>query len=341
MAVGKASKFGVILVASESDERCERLGLALAGVGVEVLEVPDVYLALGELVACSREHPVAVVVQASCVEGSEAEFFPMARRLVRDVRTYVLQARVGEERAVATAVSAGATVLETNTLSLKEWASSLVQPARQPGAPGDDLAAETAGPVPAPAVAPRMNWASAEPEMLIEEIAEPVEPEPPSDTDDIRRPESASAALEDLATEAVPAVSEIPLGCPAGEESAEAEATEAPEPEKPRQDERVPESQDVRFARPIEVPASWGQPGGEAESNSPIRAEDDGVIPAVPWCPPAGRPARTPPSARGISHTPTPGPTAPPNEDLHLTREELDALLGDPADPPNLRRFRP
>ncbi len=304
---------GIILIADTSDERCESLCCAVRAVGLNVWQVGDVYLGLGEILARVSVPPAAVVVKADNLDASEIEFFSLAGRLVGGEHVHVLGGPAVDGGLIRSAIAASATVLETG--DLVEWAQSLAEPVASEQIP--DAA-------PVPTCQERVEAADAMPkDDSLRESAE-------------LAPEPAVPAECDVSPEPAP-----PAQGPSGA-SIHPDAEASGEPHTGIQDEQSPDSavepesspSAVPVARPIEVPGPWGHdvPNGGAGASE---ADNGGPAASFPWRPSPDRPTRTPPSARAIEHPPLRGPT-----EVELTREELDALLDDRTTPPDSWRTR-
>ncbi|MGB9624857.1 MAG: hypothetical protein ACPMAQ_08340 [Phycisphaerae bacterium] len=290
----------VIVVAGDAAQRAAVICRALGAAGIEVIRLPDVYAAMGELAADGIGITKAAVVQAGCIESTEVEFFPLANRLAPG-GAYVFADGDGEEATLRAALAAGAKKLDWTDLA--EWAEAL---ADLPLGPTPDNVAEPPAPTAPEPPAPSAPEPSA---------SQPHTDEPAPTTP--MEPAPAATLAGDEPTDPAP---QTPVEDhePAAEAPA-AESKPAPTP-------------DIRVARPIAIPVEWRRP--PSPNNGDDRSEDDSPAPAVPWRPQANRPARTPPSARAIS----PPTSRHPDGGVELTREEIDALLDRPTDGPESGR---
>jgi hypothetical protein len=303
----------VMVVASAAAERCAQICRALGAAGVDVVRLPDVYLALGELAGDSEHPPRAVVVQAACLESPEIEFFHLANRLIRGGGLYIFSEGSAEDGMLRAASAAGATRLDMT--SLTEWATDLADasPVARTDEPPETTQEPPAEPVDAADAAPAVDAPQERPEPadLPPPLIEPVENHEPITDDPV---------VESMGAPSPPVEDHVP-------------SVEVPEPEPQPQPQPLPPP-DVRVARPIAVPDDWPLSSASSRPGIAAQPDDDSVAPAVPWRPPANRPTRTPPSARAA------GPVLPDRTaaDVELTREELDALLSDPTEGPDSRR---
>lgn len=317
----------VILVASARNERVERVRLVLAATGMTIIQHPDVYIGLGELVSRATDPPRAVVVEAGCAAGSEAEFFSLVGRILRGGRAYVFGDAVADRGLLATAAGAGAGVLDMNGLA--DWAMSLAASA---GFSSDKGAIDQPTVEPAPDDSLRgslQQESSPEEDGDVSEVDSPeTDLSGPSD----QPPTEESDAGGAFESEASFSDDESSIGVPRGSEETEDECSANPEP-KPT---IAAAAADRRIARPIEVPTHWLS-SGACPDGHPVVSGEDAPGPAVPWRPASGRPTRIPPTARAIEPIPRPSDASA----AKLTREELDALLGDSDEPPETRRGVP
>jgi len=290
----------VIVVAGDAAQRAAVICRALGAAGIEVIRLPDVYAALGELAADGVGTTRAAVVQAGCIESTEIEFFPLANRLAPG-GTYVFADGDGEEATLRAALAAGAKKLDLSDLA--EWAEAL---ADLPSGTKPDNVAEPSAPADPEAPAPPPS----EPTGSEPHINQPTPPTPPE-------PTSATMVADGEPADPLPQVPVEDRKPAAGAPAVESKPVATP---------------DIRVARPIAIPGDWRRPS--SPQNGDDRSEDDGPAPAVPWRPQANRPTRTPPSARAIS------PVTPEHPDggVELTREEIDALLDRPTDGPESGR---
>ena len=308
----------VIVIANAAGERCAQICRALGAGGIDVIRLPNVYVALGEIAADSNPATRAVVVQAAGLDSTEMEFFSLASRHIRG-NVYVFAESVSEDPAFRAAVAAGATGLGANDLC--EWAEGLAETPPAPATDNADDSGETPRFTP-PDVAARPQ--APIPEPIRDEPAEP----PPRDVGPVESNKTPPAAVDEIAV-----ATEAPTAEPAEQPAA------AVEDRAPAIEARAPESKpislpDIRVARPIAIPHEWPLRPGSPQANDAGPTTDDTTIPAVPWRPSANRPMRTPPSARAAE----PVPPDRLGSDVELTHEELDALLGSPTDTPESRR---
>ena len=374
MSSGSTHRAGRVVVVSNASTECSG---AIAGVleaaGLEVIGLPDVYSAMGEIAGSRNGVPVCgVVVQADsgCLEASEAEFFALAGRLVPGGRVCVYAGSRGDADLVAAAVAAGAGVLDV--ASLADWAHRVASPVNAPsGETGRTCDLPVApslsrGPVNIPCQeageAGGVGFAGASPDRLVA-VDEYRLTESERCFPDGGAPGDGSGAEGRQVTEpevsrdngrivelpAEPAAEPGPEGpVPSAEPSIGAAASADQTPAETFTSEKdVAESASAAAsgeerARPLQVPPvarpialseCWGSGASGAGGQDETDAEGVPFV-AVPWRPSPNRPARTPPNRNAGTHVR--GTERDP--EVELTQEELDALLGSNLDEPDSRR---
>jgi hypothetical protein len=322
-----ARGYGVFLVGDAASAAGKQVEAALIEAGARVARFADVYTALGALIAEGDTPPAGVVVDAAALHPLEEEFFTLARGILRGESLAVVTSNGQPTRRVEAARAAGAVVLTVDAVA--EWAAELGP------APTD---AATAPIESAPPEAPR-DLPGREP------------------TPEATVPEAETAS--DLAAEPAAAPSPEPIEwypTPEHEPPAEQSAV-VPPPAAPDQPTTPPPAPPPHPDSEAPAEPAIAHPP-ETSDDERASDEDDDLRPVVPWRPAIDRPKRTPPPARtppppygtGADAGP-PGASAPESgianeaspdpQRVELSREELDALLGLPKDPPAQRRSAP
>lgn len=365
---------GVIIVADASMERTGRLCQGLTHGGVDTIVLGDVYNALGQM-AGALTPPAALVVDPSCLDPSEVEFFGLADRLLEGGSMYVIMngqeppAVVGAATAVGAVVvapdeldSLAATLIRDVVGTAQGRESSADRPELGPAEP-KPAAQGAEGPVAAAEEPPEPVALEVSPVTLPSEVGEPspdvagqlqgeavAEQPEPILFDGAGGDESAGAPWQAESPPCAAEISEAPAEPGTAEESAPAGEPDASAPAEP--DHLGGPSDDGAPCGDVPEPQEARQPPREPPVARPVRIpgwpefrspagptppEPDEESPraAVPWNPPPGRPTRTPPP---------PAQGASPrasNPEVELTQDELDALLGPESQWPDGRRSKP
>lgn len=279
----------VIIVADGEDQRFDALACAVNSFDIDTTPHADVYLAMGDIAGLSDDLPVAVVVSMDAIEPADMEFFSLVRRHLNASSLYVLPGRFGNGGLLREALAAGIRCIDMTKADL--WAATLVPDHRYEG-PARPLRTES------------------KPVQAAEGIDLPKHP-------------LVAGSLE--------------------------QAEPVPRPIKPTERRWVPPEQDDRSqpkaagSSTLSLRLAQPEPVAEAQEPEIIREEcildeslpvadcetvDDGANRTpVPWKPASNRPMRTPPGAVKEPPRSQMSSTAK-DQDIELTREELDALLG-------------
>ncbi|MBN1489877.1 MAG: hypothetical protein JXA69_08165 [Phycisphaerae bacterium] len=294
----------VIVVASGDSERCEDVLRALMEAQIETIRVPNVYAALAEIIVNPKLPPLAVLVDADCLDSSEGEFFTLAGRYVDRGYLRLIAGKKGHPLpASLAAVEAGASMLDAD--ELPAWIDAVRQLA-----PPEPAAAPTA--VTPDPIRPRAQRAPTRLNRLDRlGDSETQEPELPPRM-------RASAPAEPIDVEE-PLAFELPA--------------EIEEPLETGDDPAQPEAfEEQALAEPPIAPAE-PESSATAPTESLPEEGDDGTIP-VPWRPAPNRPARTPPNPGRDEEQ----ADERSDRDVRLTKEEIDALLGSRGEMPDPQR---
>jgi|GEM_PF-3422091 len=366
---------GVIIVADASMERTGRLCQALTHGGVDTIVLGDVYNALGQM-AGAPTPPGALVVDPSCLDVSEVEFFGLAGRLLAGGSMYVIMNGQEPPAVVGAATAVGAVLVAPDELDsiAAGLIRDLVGTAQQRESSADR-------PEPGPTEPKPCAEDAESPAAAAEEPPEPV-------------------ALEAASSSALPPEVGQPLSDGAGQVQYEA-AAEQPEPTLSQgtgQDESAETSwqagspssaEEISEASVEPAMAEESAPAGEPDADASAEPLDSGspsdegppyddvpepqAAPQPPRQPPVARPLRIPgwpefrppagPTSQepdeespraAVPWNPPPGrptrtppggaqgaPPRPSNPEVELTQDELDALLGPESQSPDGRRSKP